>query len=493
VEITVGGHEVKVRDTGPGIAPDVLAGLFEPFRSVGKTGGTGLGLAYCQRVMKAFGGSIRCASVLGESTEFAMQFPPVAEARREEHSSAVLEAARSGLTGKRVLLVEDDPVQRVVTRQKLQPLGVALEEATDGEQALARLNAQDYDLVLLDLHMPVLDGYQVALQVRQGGAPRNRHVRMVAHSSEPAHVARVKTQRAGMDAFISKPCSQLVLASALEEVLRRRAPSPSTQPLQGRRLLLADDSAFNRRAVAAYLREAGAEVQEVDHGMGVLEQLRAGGAFDAVLMDLNMPGLDGLEAARAIRASGAPWAHLPVVALTAHSDAPAIAAARAAGMDAFLVKPVDAQQLYDVLGPLLAGNRPQRPPVVDAPAVAARQDDGPLLNASRLESYQRLGLLEELLADYLPEIGRLVQVLAEAVQAQQPDRARDALHSLLGLSGEAGALALYQHVRRIYVPVLEQGRWPEGDWLAQLEDLAGRSERALREHAAQVAQQARTA
>jgi HPt (histidine-containing phosphotransfer) domain-containing protein len=97
-------------------------------------------------------------------------------------------------------------------------------------------------------------------------------------------------------------------------------------------------------------------------------------------------------------------------------------------------------------------------------------------------------LLDELLADYLPEIARLVDVLAQSLQAGEPERARDALHSLLGMSGEAGALALYQRVRRIYVPVLEQRQWPEGHaWVAELRLLASRTEQALRDYGARQA------
>jgi two-component system response regulator PhcR len=103
----------------------------------------------------------------------------------------------------------------------------------------------------------------------------------------------------------------------------------------------------------------------------------------------------------------------------------------------------------------------------------------------RLDSYRRLGLLDELLADYLPEIRRLLDVLGQAVQGRELQQAQDALHSLLGMSGEAGALALYQRVRRIYVPVLEERRWPEGpDWLPHLRLLAARTEEALREYGA---------
>lgn len=336
--------------------------------------------------------------------------------------------------------------------------------------------------------MPVLDGYQVAQRVRQGQVPANRYVRIIAHTSEPVHVARVKTQRAGMDGFISKPCAQLPLAQALHRAIQRRSTNATSLPLDGRRMLIADDSAYNRRAVAAYLRDAGATVVEVDNGVNVLEQLASGVTFDAVLMDLNMPGLDGFEAARSVRASGKPWARVPIVALTAHSDAAAIDATRVAGMDGFLVKPVEAAMLYESLVALLAGARPvPRPESLPAPTPLS-DAEGPLLNETRLDSYRRLGLLDELLADYLPEIARLVDVLANSVQAQELDQARDALHSLLGMSGEAGALALYQRVRRIYVPVLEQRRWPEGQsWVAELRLLASRTEQALREFGARQA------
>jgi signal transduction histidine kinase len=125
--ITVGDQQVRVRDTGPGIASDVLAGLFEPFRSVAKSGGTGLGLSYCQRVMRAFGGRIVCDSVVGQYTEFTMRFPTISVEEQEKHRLEAVGQARTALAGKRLLIVEDDPVQRVATRQKLGPCPLTTE------------------------------------------------------------------------------------------------------------------------------------------------------------------------------------------------------------------------------------------------------------------------------------------------------------------------------------------------------------------------------
>lgn len=481
VTIIVGDHQVRVRDNGPGIAPEVLRGLFEPFRSVGKSGGTGLGLAYCQRVMRAFGGEIECDSAPGEFTEFSMRFPAISDEEREQHRLAAVADARTMLAGKRVLIVEDDPIQRMATRQKLGPLALTteLEEAADGQVALGMLARRAYDVVLLDLHMPGLDGYAVAEKLRRDPGP-NQDVRIVAYTSEPAHLARAKALKCGMDGFVSKPCAQLPLLAALQQAVQNQHGKGSTARLAGRRILVADDSAFNRKAVAAYLRNTAAIVIEVEHGQAVLEQLHAQDGISAVIVDLHMPGMDGLETTRAIRASLEAWSTIPVIALTARSDEPAVAAATAAGMNAFIVKPVDAQVLYDTLARLVAPGAPQTP-VTEAALPPEPPPQEGLLNLQRLESYRRLGMLEELIADYVPEMARLVDKLQGAVAGADVQGSIDALHSLLGMSGEAGAQALYQQVRRLYVPLLEEGEWPAGSaWLPELQALARRTEEALR-------------
>ncbi len=480
VAITVQRHQVKVRDTGPGIAPEALKGLFEPFRSVGKTGGTGLGLSYCQRVMRAFGGSIACESVQGEFTEFTLNFPVVAQAESEASRAALLAQARAQFQGRRILLVDDDAAVRLTTRHKLLPLGATLEEAADGHRALQMLARERYDLVLLDLNMPVLDGYTVATRVRQGAVPLNREVALVAHTSEPSHVAAVKVRKAGMDGFISKPCDQLALIRTLCETLQRPAAGTGTQLLQGCAILLAEDSAWNRKAVAAHLRHAGAHVVEAAHGHEVLDCLGMREHWDAVIMDINMPGMDGLVTARAIRNGGWACAHVPIIALTAHSDAATVQAAREAGMDDFITKPVDVAMLYALLCRLTG--RPVRP--VAPPDAAPEGTIDNLLDSRRLDNYQRLGMIDELLGDYLPEMARLVDRLDEAVAQDDLPAGLDALHSLLGMSGEAGAAALHQRVRSYYVPMVEGCRWPDGaDWPVEIRALAVRTEDALRQFA----------
>jgi two-component system, CAI-1 autoinducer sensor kinase/phosphatase CqsS len=480
--ITVKRQQVQVRDSGPGIPRELLARLFEPFQSAGKSGGTGLGLAYCQRVMRGFGGSISCESVEGEYSEFTLSFPPISEQEREAHRSAVLDRARAAFAGKRLLIVDDDAAQRLTTRHKLQVLDAAIDEAASGQRALQLLAERTYDLVLLDLNMPLLDGYAVAERIRHGHAPANRDVLIVAHTSEPVHVASVKTQKAGMDGFIAKPCAQLPLLEALQQALAHPAarPQPDASLLAGRRILLADDNRCNRIAVAAYLQHAGAAVVHAGHGADVLAQLPASDRWDAIVMDINMPGMGGMETTKAIR-SDMTWRNIPIIAVTAHSDEQTLRMAQSAGMNDLLTKPVDAAVLYAKLVQLIGGNSS----IPDAAApekanTAAEDHGGELLNLARLEGFRRIGMLQELLNDYLPEIDRLIAKLERSVATENLDESIDTLHSLLGMSGEAGAQALHRLVRRFYVPMVEARVWPtDNEWLARIKAAAAQAETAL--------------
>ncbi|MBC7467711.1 MAG: response regulator [Ramlibacter sp.] len=499
VSISVECHRVRVRDNGPGVPMELLPRMFEPFRSVGKAGGTGLGLAYCQRVMRAFGGDIACESALGEYTQFTMRLPPVTAEEAQAHSSAALAQARDLFRGKRLLVVDDDAALRTTTRHKLRTLEAQIDEAANGRRALELLAREKYDLIVLDLNMPVLDGYALAERIRDGEVPANREVCIVAYTSEPTHLATVKTQKAGMDAFVSKPSAQLPLVQALVHAFQHPASRIRTEDaiLAGRKVLLADDNPYNRKAMTAYLHQAGVDVTEAAHGQAVVDLLRGRSDWDAIVMDINMPGMSGLEAAQAIRQGTLACRGVPIIALTAHSDQATVAAAQAAGIDVFLTKPVDAFVLYEKLRQLVAPALAPDPARVAFAPLAATPGGGPatvgadLLDFKRLESYRRIGMLEELLSDYFPEAARLIDRLAAAAVRQDLQDGLEALHSLLGMSGEAGAAALHQLVRRIYVPMVEERRWPPADgWLEQIRALAIRTDQALSDYGRH---QARTA
>jgi hypothetical protein len=217
------------------------------------------------------------------------------------------------------------------------------------------------------------------------------------------------------------------------------------------------------------------------------EQLPALPGVDALVLALDEPAAT-LAAARAVRAGSQPWAAIPVLGLAGDPDAFA-AAAVAAGIDGLLARPVETTLLYQTLTRFITSGtaRAQRTPAA-APLAAATVVPEPLLNLQRLESYRHLGVLDELVTDYLPEMKRLLAALHDAAARTDLQASLAALHSLLGISGEAGAQGLYVHVRKLYVPLLEHGQWPlAGDWLAQLKQLAARTEEALKAYCARQA------
>ena len=483
VTITVGQRQVKVRDNGPGIAPEARADLFEPFRSVGKWSGTGLGLAYCRRVLRALGGEISCESTLGEFTEFTLHFPPAGEGEEELDRLAVVERARVAFRGKRLLLVDDDDTARSTTRQKLRRLGAAVDEAPDGQSALQLLAQEPYDLVLIDLEMPVPGGYALAEGIRQGKAPANRHVTIVACTSEPPHVAGVKVRKAGMDGFVAKPCAELPLMRALLQASEGQAAGARRDwaSLAGRKVLLADDGAWNRKTLAAYLRYVGVEVVEAEHGHAALAQYGLRKDWDAIVLDINMPGMNGLEVARAIRNSGSAARNVPIVALTAHAGEATVQAAWDVGMNEFITKPVDAELLYEMLRRLVGA------PPATAPTRTVRgaSAGGSLLDAKRLDGHRQVGMLDNLLSEYVPEMNRLIERLELSVARGEMEESLEILHSLLGMSGEAGAAALHQLVRHFYVPMAEERRWPPTPgWVGQIRTVAAGTSQALRTYGA---------
>jgi CheY-like chemotaxis protein len=206
---------------------------------------------------------------------------------------------------------------------------------------------------------------------------------------------------------------------------------------------------------------------------------------DAVILALDAPAADALEIARIVRTCGKAWAAVPVLGLADDPNEFAAAAA-AAGMNGLLGKPVEKNLLYETLTRFMAGGAARVQQA--APATAATAGPDSLLNMQRLESYRRLGMLDELVNDYLPEMSRLVGALHDAVGRSDVKASLAALHSLLGMSGEAGAQGLYREVRKFYVPLLEQGEWPAAaDWLSQLKQLAARTEDALKAYCAQQA------
>jgi len=354
-----------VADTGIGIDPAHLPALFERFSQADASiarrfGGTGLGLAICRRLVQAMGGSIAAASRPGGGSEF--QYTLV---MRPHHGTP--DSDPVPLRNRRCLVVDDLPMNREILLRQLAGLGAAADTAEDGVSALALLReaaaeGRPYDLVLVDRVMPMMDGIAFARAVR-------RHAGLAGPGQQPRLVLCASGQagepREGLDLFdaqLLKPVLATRLRSVVAMLAARpaqdvgaapaaepAAPTAAAPALDGRRVLVADDNATNQLVTRAVLQRAGARVDVVDDGAQAVSMVRRF-AYDVLLMDLQMPGIDGLQATRLIRAeeqsdTDGPPRRLCILGLTADAGAEVGARCRAAGMDGHLTKPATREAL----------------------------------------------------------------------------------------------------------------------------------------------------
>jgi len=485
VRITVADHCVTVEDSGPGMRPEVLARAFESFHTSGKPGGTGLGLSFCRRAMVAIGGEIACQSELGRFTRFVLRFPVVAPAEIAAHEAGVLERARLACSGKRVLVVDDVPALRKTTRCMLEPLGIEIEEAENGQHALEVLSRGRFDAMVLDVAMPVLDGYATAETIRSGRIPGLSRLPIVAYTAESPYVARAKLERVAVDALVHKQCSQVELVEALcqacDHARRGEDLDVAAASLAGKTILVADDQEFNRRYLRLLLEEHRVNVLEAADGASALRMIQGGGV-DAIVTDIHMPVLDGIGLAQAVRASTLVPAPV-LIALSARDDEAVLAKARAAGIDDFVSKPAEPGELFERLARHLGvrAKAAVAPPARQPAAVPLAVAGGELLNASRLESLRRIGMIEEAVPEALQATRTLLGKLREPVARQDFETARELLHSLIGICGDMGAHALHQKMRSTYAQLTEQGQWPPAGWDDEVLDLLARTGQAILE------------
>lgn len=499
--VLVDSHCVVVRDTGAGISPEMLPHLFEPFRTARNSAGTGLGLAYCQRAMRAFGGAISCRSEPGRFTEFTLQFPVVSERQIAEHERTLLARAEQVFSGKRVLLVDDDVELRSRIHRVLSRLGSRISEAGDGQLAVDMLQAREapvFDLVLMDVNMPVMDGFTATERIRVDHDLPNHNTLIVGYTAEPGNVANVLARRAGMDDVISKSCSMIELVAGLQTLFEkgsRRRAIHNFEGFLGKTVLVADDDTYSRLVAKAYLERCGASVVEADHGDAVLEALNDCAGICAVILDLNMPGKGGVEVASGIRARTDRLSTIPIIALTGQADMGTVRECLDVGMNEVVTKPVQIGALYGALARQFAQQRILRsvtnPNLSHAPSDSASllgRKVSALLDEMQLNELATLGLLDQTFVKSIAEMRSQSVQLSIAVQVRDAESAHATLHRLLGVSGNIGAKTLHAFVKSVY-PRLAAGEWPnEIDWPDHIVALADRSADALEAFFASVQQ-----
>ena len=348
----------EVRDTGIGIAPEALPKLFQAFvqadgSTTRKYGGTGLGLAISRQIVGLMGGEISADSTLGVGSSFRF----TARFTRRDESGEQRRARRLELSGRRVLVVDDNATNREVLARSLQGCGMAVTCSADGATALrlaldAAARGTPYELAVLDMMMPGMDGLQLTRAIR--GSPELPSMGLLLLTSVGAQGEPAEARRAGVDAYLTKPVRQSQLLDSLVSMLGRgTTPLPETPgatsdaPVRpGARALVVDDNVVNRAVIVGMLESCECTAVEAANGQEAVTHT-SGSEFDVVFMDCQMPVMDGFEATGEIRrreqADGR--RRIPIVALTASALKGERERCLAAGMDDYLAKPVRQAEL----------------------------------------------------------------------------------------------------------------------------------------------------
>ncbi len=353
-----GSYEIRVKDNGIGMSRDFVEHLFKPFEreqtsTVSGIQGSGLGMAITKNIVDAMGGSIRVETQQGEGTEFIidLQF-------RLQDSHKQLQAVPE-LEGKKVLVVDDNFDTCDSITKMLRQLGMLPEWTLHGKEAVlrARQAREMEDLFyafVVDWMLPDLNGLEVARQIRAAVGPECPIILLTAYDWD---AIADEAKKAGVTAFCSKPLFLSDLRDTLLSFIGKTEPvllppSPAGEAvrpaLQGKRLLLVEDNPFNREIAEELLKEEGFVVETAENGQIAVDMVvkNAARRYDLILMDVQMPVMDGYEATRAIRKLSDPaLASIPIIAMTANAFEEDRKAALESGMNAHVAKPVDMEKL----------------------------------------------------------------------------------------------------------------------------------------------------
>ncbi|MCZ8251420.1 MAG: PAS-domain containing protein [Hylemonella sp.] len=461
--------DISVQDTGIGIAPEHLERIFEGFSqaeasTTRRFGGTGLGLAISARLVQLMGGQLQVESTPGIGSLFHFQIQlPIAGA---DALPLIAPPAQTALRQLEVLFIDDNDTARVALRAMALPMGWQVDLAASGKEALAMIDARrargapPYDAVFVDWQMPGMDGWETSLAIRQRAGPgRSPLLMMVTAHGRETLARRPSEEQALLDGFVVKPVTPSMLLDAVQDA--RRGPvgaAAETLPrglagrLTGMRILVVEDNKVNQQVAQELLEREGALIGLADNGaLGVQAIAQADPPWDAVLMDVQMPVMDGYTATRQVRET-LKLLKLPIIAMTANAMDSDRQDAYAAGMNAHIGKPFS----LDALVTLLVEHTGHRPPKAATPARAAPKgaaDSLPLQNGPSGQhaididgTLLRLGgdqtLLRIVLETFVRDLPAQGSRLHKYLQAAEIPEARRQMHSLKGSAATVGAKAL---------------------------------------------------
>jgi PAS domain S-box-containing protein len=466
--------EFAVRDTGIGIPKDRMDRLFTSFSQVDASttrryGGTGLGLAISKRLVELMGGTIRVESEEGEGSTFRISL----RARPAElPARSVLDETL--LLGRRVLVVDDNATNREIVTRHARAWGMEPVAVESGAEALELIDAGElFDVGVLDMMMPGLDGVELAGEIRRRRSRRDLPLLLLTS------LGRLPQDVAGesFDSQLAKPLRASQLYNAISRLLTDDGGAdsaveperPGAAASSSLRILLAEDNVVNQKVALRLLERLGLTADVATNGLEAIEALERR-TYDVVLMDVQMPELDGLDASRRICARW-PETRPRIVAMTANALPEDREACFAAGMDDYVAKPIRP----DALAEALKRVRPPRP-------AAARSESVPRVDGTALDSLREVGgddFLGEVIDTFLADVPTLLETLRNALAEGDAAEVRRAAHTLKSNGATLGATD-FAEVCRTLEQRAKDGRLEDAPGLvARIEEERDSLERAL--------------
>jgi PAS domain S-box-containing protein len=448
-----GGIELhlSVADTGMGIAPEKLARIFEAFEQAdGSTtrefGGTGLGLSISSQLVDLMGGRIWVESEVdrGSTFHFSVRLGVSAEqpARLERLD-------RDSIAGKSVLVVDDNDTTRGVLARQLGQWQLEVLEASSGAGALERIDesrrqGRPEPVVLLDSRLDQADGFDIAREIRDSGQGREPIIMMLTSAGQRGDAQRCR--QLGISAYLTKPIDEKDLLEAILVVLGRKDPQASSDLVTRHKLrenrkvlnvLLAEDNPVNQKLAVRLLEKWGHVVLTADNGQRALEVLESTPQVDLVLMDVEMPRLNGLEAVAEIRKNEQESGrHVPVIAMTAHAMKGDRDKCLSAGMDDYISKPIDAEALATALVRWANAEQSEEKNVTNTPADEASVFDraGALAIADNSEE-----LLGEIIGLFLETYEQILARIRGSLASGDAQQLAESAHEMKGVLANLAA------------------------------------------------------
>jgi two-component system sensor histidine kinase/response regulator len=476
----------SVRDTGIGISPEKQALIFDAFAQADSSttrefGGTGLGLTISAQILAMMDGRIWVESEQGKGSTFFF----TAQFGRPGTPVAAPEPLEQGLENLSVLVVDDNATNRRILEEMLTNWRMKPAMAEGGAAALAAMEraaqqGKPFPLLLVDAHMPAMDGFMFVERVRDNPALGKPQILMLTSAGRPGDAAR--SRRLGIASYLIKPVKQSELLDAIVTALdttkrgrlRRARPPKLAAHRRGLRVLLAEDNPVNQMLAARLVEKLGHTATLAGNGRDALT-LWQQQPFDLILMDVQMPEMDGLAATAAIRQrEKTTGGHIPIVAITAHAMKGDRERCLAAGMDAYLPKPIGAPRLAEVLRELFEGGHKS---ATEAHAPGGTLDQETLL--ARVGGDRKL--LRELIDVYLADSPKQRVRIRKAVAARDANELREAAHALKGAIANFAAKDAFNAALELETMGRDQRLGAAADAFARLEREVEGVEQALLE------------